>query len=696
MRISLLAAALALAFNGTVWAEETKDTDKSDKKAAKSAADPVDLSKACDDCPGSAGTTAWAEVGLGGQNGTASQTDRYTGFGDKDAWANAAGEYLYRGNGNGGFLDLKAANLGLDSREVSVEAGRQGKYGVTLHYDQIPNFRRNDALSPFQNAGSGQMTLPVGWVKEFNTTDLLSQNADLLTKTTLGTERDRLGFKFSLIQSKEWGLGGYYQHEEKSGTRDQSANILTTAVQLPVPVRYQTDNFGLAVNYQGKDFQARLGYDGSVFENDLNAIQWDNPFDSPYSSGQIAEAPDNQFHQISATLGYQLTDRTRLSARLNRGKLTQNESFLPYTVNPTISTSPLPATSLDGKVDTTLAKIEINSRPSNRMRVDASYTYSERDNKTPVNSYEYVVTDALLWSSLSLQNRPYSYEQHLLTAKVGYKISGNTDISGGFDRDQMNRTYVQVEETDDQTLWAKLKTSWSDTVETSLKLSYANRNASTPVPRTTFTGEPDLLLIHNLADRERNKLGIDVAFNPNEKLSLGVNVDYFKDDYDEMVLGLKTASGANANINLTYTFNESLSASTYYSVERLASKQGGLPTWVLSDAYLTQTVGVGANWAAIPKKLNVGADLVYSDYTGKIDFDNGTPLPNLGATLILASIHGDYKIKDGVTLRAAYSYERYKESDWANIIPSTVLTLGMTPQTQEVHLIYFSVRYAFK
>ncbi len=692
MRVSLLAAALALAFNGSAWAANKDDEDKPKKKSEKV----TDLSKVCDDCPGSAGTSAWFEVGVGGQSDFSPRSDRFTGYQDDNAWVNAAGAYHYRGNGNGGYFDLKADDLGLDSRAISVEAGRQGKYDVTLEYDKVPNFRTPDAMTPFQDAGAGQMTLPVAWVKGTDATAMTTANAPLFSKTSLGTERERLGFKFSLIKSNEWGFGGYYKHEEKTGTRDQSATILFGAVQLPAPVQYQTDNFGIAVDYQGKKLQARVGYDGSVFKNDLNSIRWDNPFSAAAVSGRIAESPDNESHQISAMLGYQLTDRTRLSARLIRGEMTQNDAFLPYTINPGIVTAALPATSLDGKVDTTLAKVEINSRPSSRLRADASYTYSNRDNKTPVNNYEYVVTDALLWSALTLQNRPYSYEQRLLTGKVGYKLSEKTDISGGFDRDEMNRTYVQVEETDDKSLWAKFKIALSDTVEASLKVTHADRDASAPVARTTYVGVPDLLLVHNLADRQRDKYGLDLTYNPNEKLSLGFNADYFKDDYSNMALGLRMASGTSGNINLTYAFSKNLTASAYYTIERLRSEQGDPASWVASDTYQTQTVGVGGNWVAIPKKLNVGADLTYSDYSGKIDFAGGTALPNLGAQLTLLSLHGDYNFKDGVTLRAAYSYERYKESDWANVAIPEVLGMGGTPRDQDNHLLYLSVRYQLK
>ena len=136
---------------------------------------------------------------------------------------------------------------------------------------------------------------------------------------------------------------------------------------LPVAFNYKTDDFGLSLGYRGDRLQYNIAYAGSLFKNDADAITWDNPFAGSPDRGQIAEAPDNQSHQISARLGYQLSDRTRLGAQLAFGRLTQDQAYLPYTINPAIVTPALPANSLNGRVDTTQAKLNINSRPTPRL-----------------------------------------------------------------------------------------------------------------------------------------------------------------------------------------------------------------------------------------------------------------------------------------------------------------------------------------
>jgi MtrB/PioB family decaheme-associated outer membrane protein len=649
--------------------------------AAKADKDDDKKGKACGDCPDYSGWTKWFELGIGVQSDDSYHFGRYTGLTDDGAFLNANGEVTYRAKDNGDYMNAKVVDLGLESRNVSLEAGRQGKYGVTIDYDQIPNYLK-------QYPG-----------------------------VSIKTERDRTGIKFSTIPGKDWEITGFYRHEKKDGTKEVGATFGFSQTQiLPVAFNYETNDFGLNLGYKGERFQALISYAGSLFNNDNTAITWPNTSPPP-ATGQIAESPDNQSHQISALLGYQLTDKTRIGAKLAFGHMTQDQDFLPYSYGGTLPTT----SSLSGEVNTTLAKFDISSRPSPKLRLEGSYTYSDRDNNTPVNTYNYVITDTIP-SLDARQNRPYSFEQNLLRLKAGYRLPKDADLSGGFDYDKMDRTYQQVTETEDKTLWAQLKLHPTDSVEARLKLSHATRDASAPEttsPAAAYqnpsypesgvdyfgaTLPNPLMLAFELADRTRDKIGFDVSYTPTEKLTLGFALDYYKDDYKNMELGLTNATGLTFTPSLTYVFSEDLTASTYYTYEKLDSDQSGrewitgvnIGDWAESDSNKTQTIGLNVNWKAIPKKLDLGADLVYADFSGKIQYPGSTDLPELTSTLTAIGVHGVYKKSDDVSFRADYWYERYKNSDWANVTLPTVATLGVTPPEQETHLIYFSVRYAFK
>jgi MtrB/PioB family decaheme-associated outer membrane protein len=687
MRYALLAAAIMQAFPG-----------------AASAAD-AGAAPECEDCPATSGRSAWVEGAVGAQSDDSYHFGRYTGYQDNGLFLNAGGEYRSRGEDDARYVEVDAIDLGLDSRELTLRAGRQGSYGFALEYDELPNYRVSDTRSPYISSGDGQLDLPAGWLPG-DTTGNMPTLANDLVATPLETQRERLGARFSLIPARDWELSGHFRREQKDGTRDVGATIGSTfnqTVILPVPIDYQTDDFGLAVGYKGQRLQARLAYAGSLFNNDAERIKWENPFaPSASSEGQMAESPDNEFHQISAQLGYQLGEATRLGASFARGRMTQDEAFLPYDVDSDIAS--LPVNSLDGEVDTTLAKVEINSRPTSKLRLDASYTYSDRDNNTAINTFDPVVADVAQGSSR--ENRPYSFEQNLMRAKAGYRVSRNTDLALGVDYDQMKRTYQQVEETEDLNFWGRFRMRPFDMLEATLKASHASRDAS---PYTPLPGENSLMRVHYLSDRDRNAAGVELSVTPAEKWSVGLNVEYFEDEYSEMFLGLQEASGSNTNIDVTYVFSEDLSATAYYNYDRLESQQAGSEwtinpasgvPWLASDSNLTKTLGLGVKWAAIPEKLDLGFDLVYADYTGKIQYAGATDLPTLGSTLTGLGLDAVYRLKDDLSIRAGYRYERYEESDWAKLgevdAIGSLLSLGEAPVDSQVHWLSLSLRYEIR
>lgn len=708
---TLILAALML----PLTAEAAKKSDDGDGPAA------------CDDCPDYSGWSGWVEGGLGAQSSDDVHFGRYIGRESRGGTINADGAVRYRAK-DGRYADLKAVDLGLTSRDLQLDGGVQGKYGAAFEYDQIPNYRIHDAFTPFQGGG----TLPAGWVAGSNT-GAMAGLSGALVQTSLKTQRDRTGVKFNYIPVTDWEVTGFFRHEKKEGTRDVGASFGFGSISiLPAPVDFQTDDFGMTVGYKGRKLQGQLVYTGSFFKNGNAAINFANPYSVPIgvATGAIAESPDNQSHQLSGLLAYQLSESTRIGANLAIGRMTQNQAFLPYSSNPGFG---MPSTSsLDGRVDTTQAKFDISSRPALRWQLNASYTYSNRDDKTDVHAYQNVITDAYQSYSptstpgtsapVTRNNRPYSFEQRLLRTSAAYALSQGANLSAGFDDNQMNRSYQPVQKTDDRTLWTKLKLHPTESIETTLKYSYSTRDASayaTSSPAAAFQNSlfPEsgvgnanpLMTAFEYADRRRNKVGFEVSTSPLPQLSLDLSVDYYRDDYPKTVLGLNNAKGTSVTPSATYVFSDRLSSSLYYSYEKLDSGQASSywmtapatsTLWAESDSNLTQTVGLNLTWKAIPKKLDLGADLAYSDFTGKIHYVGTTDLPDLGSRMTSIGIHGTYKLKDQLSLRAGYRYEKYSQSDWAaagaaSTLPQ-LLSMGTVPQNSETSLVTVSLRYDFK
>ena len=408
----------------------------------------VDTSKwACKFCKFETGHSGYVDAGVGYLSDDSFKFGEYTGLTDKGAYLIGDAQYRYRGK-DARYLDLDARNLGLDSRSIEVEGGKQGKYELSLEYYELPHFISDSAVTPFLGSGGDVLSLPAGWVRA-GTTGGMTQLNSSLRQEDLETKRKNLGLGATFFPGSKWQTAIKGRHEIKEGQRAIAAGfVINNAAQFVQPIDYVTDELDVSATYSGQRFQARVGYYGSIFRNQDESLTWDNPFTSAFNAdqGRLALPPDNQFHQLLASLGYQINKKTRLTADITAGRGTQDEDFLPYTINSTIGgLQPLPRTSLDGRVDTLTAYVRVNSVLSERWQLNAAYKYNDRDNKTDQATYTTPVnTDSVLVAAQT--NLPYSFTENVLNLSADYRINKRTKGSLGFDYEAIERTFQEVED----------------------------------------------------------------------------------------------------------------------------------------------------------------------------------------------------------------------------------------------------------
>ncbi len=290
------------------------------------------------------------------------------------------------------------------------------------------------------------------------------------------------------------------------------------SAQLVRPVDYETDEVDASIAYNSRKFQAQLAYYGSIFRNNDKALNWDNPYTGVADSGQLALPPDNEFHQAMASVGYQLSDRTRATADVAIGRMEQDEDFLPATVNAALGPVPLPRASLDGEVDTLTANLRLSSALSDTLRLNASYSYNERDNDTPQADYTRVLTDSFV-SATTRTNLPYSYTRDTFKLGADYRLPKGSRLRAGYEYDAYNRDFQEVDKTEENSLWAKLKWRIDYKTHLSFKYTYAERDGDSYEPVSEISGPQNpLLRKYNMADRTRNLVGVNASLSPTERV----------------------------------------------------------------------------------------------------------------------------------------------------------------------------------
>ena len=661
----------------------------------------------CESCKFEQGVSGTVDVGAGSVSDKSSKFGDYTGLNKKGGYFIGDGTARYRGE-DGTYWNLNASNLGLTSRSLDAEGGQQGKYKLLLKYDELPHFITNSAQTPFAGSGGASLTLPAGFPAATTATMPLRST---LQQVEIGTERKRLGVGASWIPVSDWEYAVNFRHESKEGTKTTSGAFFVNTAQLIAPVNYLTDQVDASASYTGKKLQMKFAYYGSTFRNSNQSLTWQDPYApvSGESAGQLALPPDNQFHQLLASGGYQFSDRTRASAEIAFGRMTQNDNFLASTQNATLAVPALPASSLNGRVATLDANLKLSSAVTEQLRLNGAYTHNDRDNQTSQALYPIVSTDMFLGTPRT--NLPYSFTQDKLKLSADYRASASTRASVGLDYNAQKRTFQEVATTRENTAWAKLSTRALEKLDVTFKLAHGDRTNSgyqvLPVSEITPPENP-LLRRFNMANRVRDTAGLRADVAAAESVNVGFGIDYSKDAYSGSTIGLTSGSDFNVNGDISVILAPQTSLHFFANHQEIESKQLGSQAfsttdWSGQNNDRIDLIGVGVKHAVIENKLDVGGDYTVSRSKSGIVVDNGVlgpSFPNFSTSLNSLKLYANYRLKDNVSLQAGYWYERYDSKDWMldGVAPGTipnVLALGLQPPQYRVNVIRVSLRYKF-
>lgn len=663
----------------------------------------------CKLCPYEKGVSGTVDLGIGYVSADSFKFGEYTGLKERGGFPVANAVTRFRGE-EAAYWNLDASNLGLDSRSLNAEGGKYGKYKVFLKYEELPRYYSDSTVTPFLGTGGGSLVLPPGWVQA-GSTGGMSALPGSLRQVDLDTQRKNLGVGASLIPSPEWEYSVNFRHDTREGTKRIAGTFFFNSAQLVRPVDYETDQLDVTASYTGKKWQTRFSYYASVFDNNRPSLTWQNPYTSASgaTAGQLALPPENQFHQILATAGYQFSDNTRATADIAFGRMTQNENFLPATLNSTLAGYPFtqPRNSLDGRVDTVNANLKVSSIITNMLRLNAVYSYNDHNNKTPQATYNWVTTDDFLATPRT--NLPYSFKRNKLKLSADYGSVTQLRSSVGVDYDAYERTYQDVARTRENTIWAKFIARKLENLDLTFRVAHADRTKSgdETVPGLTPPDNP-LMTKYNLASRARNSTGFRADITASETVNVGLGFDYSKDNYSKSAIGLTSSEDFSVNGDVSVMFTKQSSLYFFLSRELIKSRQVGsqtfsTPDWTGENNDMIDVFGIGVKHALIKDKLDVGADYTVSNSRGEVNVTTGAPdpaFPDIIARLNSLKLYATYRLQDSLSLQGTYWYERYDTQNWMydDVTPDTipnVLTLGEQPPTYHVNVIMLSVRYKF-
>ena len=633
----------------------------------------------------------------------------YRGLDEKGGYLALDGDIHFR-NPDGRYYDLYARNLGLESRRVEMRGGNQGHYELRLGYSEIPKYRGFETRTPFIGVGTEQLTLPTDWVRS-PVTGGMSFLDQALADTPLKMIRRTLDAGLTVKLPTRWSWRVDFEHQEKNGTRPFGAGLFqANTTHFPAPVDFTTNQFDMALEYAGERASLSFGFAGSAFDNGKSSITWENPFQSAQGTQSFRAdlAPDNEYYQFNLVGAFAPTPKLRLSGRAAIGRMQQDDPFLPYSTNPLYSDWPLPRSSLGGKIDSSTLNLagKLTARLARRLELTSRVRLDERDNKTAVELWTPVLTD--LVPTPERPNRPYSFKRGKYEVEMRWRAGNRIRLLGGIGQYNIERSLQSVDETRERIYWGELTLDPWAVAHIRLKLESSRRNAS-PYLLLEDGGpvENPLMRKFHLADRDRDRVIVDLDLSLIERL--GISLSYFmaEDEYSASLVGLQASEDRSLSLDMSYAINSRLSLYAYFNQENIDSKMSsvsgrtGLAWNAISDDSTT-TVGIGIN-GRISRNLSFGFDWVSSDATGKMLTESGqgeAPFPSLRSDLQNARFHFSYRLSDHWSAKFYAEHEKYDSTDWAldGLGPDgllAVLTLGSVSPDYSVTAIRFQASYRF-
>jgi len=661
----------------------------------------------CMYCEYEMGTSTSLELGLGYVAKDSYKFGEYNGLQEKGLFVIGDIESRYRNSENASYWDVSVTDLGLDTRSLELEGGKQGRYKLSFFYNELTHYISDSARTPFTGSDENQLSLRPGWVYAGSTTGMTALASDL-RDISLDTQRTQTGVGATYIPARHWETSINFRHETKEGTQRIAGSFYFIAAELVQPVDYITDTIDVAASFSGDTWQTRLSYHGSSFKNDNDYLRWENPYTPVVpgaTEGQMSLPPDNEFHQVQASVALRAGETSRLMADVAFGRMTQNESFLAATTNSMLTVPALPANSLDGRVDTITANMKWNTDFSNKFRVNAAYRYSDRDNRTPVNTYDWVITD--INTATPRSNVPYSYTKNTFKINGEYRLENNIKSSLGYDYQQYDRTYQEVEKSREQTLWASLIGHALEDINLTTRVAHAKRDKD-GYQEIAGVDSPEnpLMRKYNMADRNRDTFGMRVDIPVSKWTNFGFNIDLSKDHYPGSSIGLTSSHESILGLDLSTQLTMNTTFNIYCSFEKISSEVSGsqlysIADWSGSMSDQFNTAGMGINHILMNNRADIGIDYVFTHSLSEVSINeggSGSQLPDLETTSYGVKLYGNYRVSDKLELKGTYWYEYFSSSDWAfdgvgeATIPNT-LSLGQESPSYNVHVLMLSMRY---
>ncbi len=628
------------------------------------------------------------------------------------------------------YLNFDSTKSGLDDQNYRLRFGRYGLLDVEFEWDQIPHvFNRDTAATPF-GMRDGTFTLSS---KPAALGGACGDGTGVCDWVNNNSHRESLNllhgfgrFKLRYTPTPGWTFSGRYSSQNVNGDRAFATvtNGFTNIIELAEPLDYQIHNIELGGEYAASWWSLALKYNASLFHNNSSTMVWDNPFNitgvgancvnaaNSTCRGRLDLYPSNQAHTWSLTGTAKLPVKTTFLGTVSYGMRLQNDSFLPFTINPAIAQPVLLRDSLDGDVRPTMVNATLVNRYFDRLDLKGYYRYYDFDNRSKrlflPDGYIRTDTGAATAADADLKSFPYAYSKQNMGLDAGYNftrwLSGK--LSYGWER--MHRERREVLTSNEHSFgptfdikpssWLLLRTSYRRYLRDAPGYDAGRHSTVETGEDPEEVREEHLAALRKIdeAARRRNKLGFLTQISPFQNLTFHGGFDFTSDFYPQSDIGTQKDVNYSPSVGFVYApvawasffgdYNWDRFEWRLRAMERSAELGAtGCPArneqtpencptsvWTSRGKERIHTFGFGTNLKLIENLLGLrlhygfsyGESLVHASGDTTPGNTRATDYPSLTNRWHELLARFEYALHKNVTLRFGYYFNRYSSKDY--------------------------------
>ena len=378
--------------------------------------------------------------------------------------------------GTKNYVSLQSQSTLYKNQSYLATLGQYGKFKIQFRYDEIPHIYTNTARSLYVQTSPGVFTIlsatkqilqdrssivcavPPCTAAKLNLSlpgFIASQVVPGENFITPAIQRKAVTGLLSWNITAHWNATFLFWREHEAGTRPiglllnsspsasasgQPTGVVNqqspgTGAELPEPIDYFNNTVKAMAEYGKRDWGVQVGYTASLFQNNVKALVFDNPFATADvavqtfapgasgcpagttrctigavpSRGQVDLYPDNQAHYVNAAAAFDVGKHVRVMGTVTPGWLRQNDPFLPYSANsqiffpdstgaltmPATNLLLLPAPRLNGNKQTLAMNYKAVYTPLKDVEVNLSYRQYDYNNNTAILTLTPILGDTI-------------------------------------------------------------------------------------------------------------------------------------------------------------------------------------------------------------------------------------------------------------------------------------------------------------